>query len=229
MSDFAQNLGIKAAVWAACLLLIAIVIIVFALLWVDDTSKTYAIDVVKVAGLGLTCLFSIATFLLTFVTERSKITAAQDLEIYKTNATVAITTAQINAEKELEATKARYIAELESEKRRLEFEVGTYRAFIKAAARFYRAVEGYRSTLPEHREELLRAEGEMRQADAFSAWLTEDLTTRWYDFWQQGKNIAAALEQAPNSEQRTAIWNDSVKEFGERLKAFQSNYKVGGV
>lgn len=217
-------LGIASGLWAIGFAIAVVLVIIVAVLGANPDPKEFVSDMAKIAGIGFTALFSIATFVLTFATERTKLAAARDLEAAKIAATKEIAQAGIAAQKDMEKVRSRYVYELEVGKRRLELETATYQAFTKAAAKFYRAVEDCRFRPAEAEKTLDAANAEMRDADAYNMWLSEDLWNQWYAFWQKGKNLAAELRDCSDDAARGQAWNKSVKEFGRMLKDFQTTF-----
>lgn len=177
-------------------------IIIIAVLAANPDPKEFIGDVAKIIGVGVTALFSIATFVLTFTTDRLKLAEAHNLE----------------------ETKSHYSYALEVNKRRLELESTIYQACTKAASKFYRAVEDCRFRPALSTQTMEAANTEMRDADAYSMWLPKDLGSQWYAFWQMGTNLAAELQACTTDAARDAAWKASAQDFGTLLKTFQSTF-----
>ena len=200
------ELVLKAIGWTGVLAILALIVLGVAAAVAPE--KEYWSEFAKIAGVGLTLLFSIATLISSFSTERLKLIAAKDLEAVKIAAVQEVENTKIHAQAALEELKFKYQAELESEKRKIDFEVKTYEVLMNAISGYYRAIEdtvekGYTD------ERFEKADAEMKQADVFSHWLP----SRSY---RLGTRIGRREVTSCRTARRVLRWRAPAWRFGNR-------------
>lgn len=166
----------------------------------------------KVAGVGLTVVFSGASLLVGMATERTKVQIEQ--------AKLDIEKAKKDALFEIEKLKAQLQVEFEHTKRNAELHVRAYELAMKAAGKFFRAIEAMASGKPDPAT-IKEAEEAMNDADAFSPLFGRQTSEKWYEFWQHGRNIIDAASGKGPDDVRS-IWKESGGRFGKLLAEFQA-------
>jgi hypothetical protein len=209
--------------WTGVLAVLALIVLAIAASVAPE--KDYWSEFAKIAGVGLTLLFSIATLISSFSTERLKVIAARELEGVKLAAMQEIEITRIRAQASLEELKFRYQAELESEKRKIDFEVKTYEVLMNAISGYYRAIEDtVEKGFADERFE--KWDGEMKKADVFSHWLPAPLVTPWYGYWQAGSDVMQSCKGVETATGRAAIWEPERKRVAELLRELREGFKV---